>query len=135
MGSGTSGTWHSSHPISHNNSHHHEVMLAQKIEKEERAIHYLRKRFLEYETWYTTLETTSLALVWATKVVIHYILIHIVHVITLMDPIRYLIQQLVMRSNVARWIVMPLEFDVRYISQKSIKGRAMCNFLVDFVIT
>ncbi|WP_255970182.1 ribonuclease H family protein, partial [Klebsiella pneumoniae] len=43
-------------------------MLALKSEDEiERAIYYLSKKMLEYETRYTPLEKACLALVWATR--------------------------------------------------------------------
>ncbi|XP_074313531.1 uncharacterized protein LOC141648709 [Silene latifolia] len=50
------------------------AMLAQTVEKEERAIYYFSKNFLEYEAKYTTLEKTCLALVWATTKLRHYML-------------------------------------------------------------
>ncbi|XP_074299530.1 uncharacterized protein LOC141630651 [Silene latifolia] len=50
------------------------AMLAQTVDKEDRAIYYLSKKFLEYESKYTALEKTCLALVWATKKLRHYML-------------------------------------------------------------
>jgi len=54
-------------------------MLAQKIEGEERAIYYVSKHFVEHEAYYTPLEKISLALVWASKRLRHYMLTHLVH--------------------------------------------------------
>ena len=52
-------------------------MLAQESEdKVERAIYYLSKKILEYETRYTPLEKACLALVWATRKLRHYLLAH-----------------------------------------------------------
>jgi len=42
-------------------------MLAQEIEREEKVIYYVSKKFLKYETHYKPLEKTVLALVWTTK--------------------------------------------------------------------
>ena len=48
-------------------------MLAQLDDSErERAIYYLSKRMLEYETRYTMIERSFLALVWATRGLRHY---------------------------------------------------------------
>lgn len=47
-------------------------MLAQNQEGNEKVVYYLSKKFLEYETRYTPLEKTCLALVWATKKLRHY---------------------------------------------------------------
>ncbi|XP_074278494.1 uncharacterized protein LOC141602082 [Silene latifolia] len=44
------------------------AMLAQTVDKEERAIYYLSKKFFEYESKYTALEKTCLALVWNVKI-------------------------------------------------------------------
>ena len=44
-----------------------------------------------------------------------------------MDPIRYLLQQLVISGKVAKWTTMLSEFDLRYIPQKAIKGRVITD--------
>jgi len=75
----------------------------------------------------------TLALVWATKKLRYYMLTHVVHVVAPLDPIRYLLQQPIMSGKVVRYIVMLSEFDLRYILQKSIKGRVVSNFLVEVI--
>ena len=48
-------------------------MLAQLDDSgKERAIYYMSKRMLEYETRYIMIERFCLALVWATRSLIHY---------------------------------------------------------------
>jgi len=61
----------------------------------------------------------------------NYILTHMVQFIVLIDPIKYPLQQLVMSDKLARYMIVLLECDLKYIPQKSIKGRAMSDFLVD----
>lgn len=63
-------------------------MLAQYDEdrRKEGAIYYLSKKMTDYETWYTNLEKTCLALVWATRKLRHYMLSYPVHLIARMDP-------------------------------------------------
>ena len=78
------------------------TMLAQKIKGEERASYYLSKKYLEYETQYSPLEKTTLVLVWASKKLRHYMLTHTIHVVAPMDPIKYILQQLVIHRKVAR---------------------------------
>ncbi|XP_074299425.1 uncharacterized protein LOC141630519 [Silene latifolia] len=63
------------------------AMLAQIVEKDERAIYNISKNFLDYEVKYTPLEKTCLALVWATKKLRHYMLSYSVNVYSKMDPI------------------------------------------------
>ncbi|XP_017972718.1 PREDICTED: uncharacterized protein LOC18601752 [Theobroma cacao] len=60
-------------------------------EKKERAVYYLSKKFMEYESKYSALE----------------------------------------KIRVARWQVLLSEYDIVYVSQKSIKGSAIADFLAD----
>ena len=49
-------------------------MLAQLDDsRKERAIYYLSKRMLEYECKYIMIEHLCLALVWATRILRHYV--------------------------------------------------------------
>ena len=91
------------------------VMQAQKIEGEEKAIYYMSKKFRVYETRYTPIEKTCLDLVWVTNKLRHYMLTPMLHVMAPIDLIRYLLQQLVMSSKVARWTVILSEFVLHYI--------------------
>ncbi|XP_074278204.1 uncharacterized protein LOC141601799 [Silene latifolia] len=64
------------------------AMLAQTVDKEERAIFYISKKFLDYEVNYTPLEKSCFALVCATKKLTHYMLSYSVSVYSKMDPIK-----------------------------------------------
>ncbi|RVW94945.1 Retrovirus-related Pol polyprotein from transposon 17.6 [Vitis vinifera] len=64
----------------------------------ERAIYYLSKRMLEYEVKYVMIKRLCLALVWATRRLRHYM------------------------TELMKWLVLLTEFDIQYVSQKSIKG-------------
>ena len=68
----------------------------------ERAIYYLSKRMLEYETRYVMIEHFCLALVWATRRLRHYMTKHFVHLVTRLDPLRYLFDRLVLTSRLMR---------------------------------
>ncbi|RVW13146.1 Retrovirus-related Pol polyprotein from transposon 17.6 [Vitis vinifera] len=66
-------------------------MLAQLDDsRKERGIYYLSKRMLEYETRYVTIECYCLALVWTTRRLRHYMTEYSVHLISHLDPLRYL---------------------------------------------
>ncbi|KAL6340662.1 hypothetical protein AAG906_010570 [Vitis piasezkii] len=56
----------------------------------EQAIYYLSKRMLEYEVKYVMIERLCLALVWATRRLRHYMTEYSVHLISRLDPLRYL---------------------------------------------
>ena len=65
-------------------------MLAQLDDLgKERAIYYLSKRMLEYETRYIVIERYCLALVWATRRLRHYMTEYSVHLVSCLDPLRY----------------------------------------------
>ncbi|XP_058217367.1 uncharacterized protein LOC131328439 [Rhododendron vialii] len=77
--------------------------------KVECAIYYLSKKMMDYETRYTPLEKTYWGLVWATKKLRHYLLAH---------P-----------------VVLVSQFDLKYVTRKSVKGRAVAEFLADHPVT
>ena len=66
-------------------------MLAQLDDLgKEQAIYYLSKRMLENETRDIVIERYCLALVWATWRLRHYMTEHLVHLVSRLDPLRYL---------------------------------------------
>ncbi|XP_077249434.1 uncharacterized protein LOC143888974 [Tasmannia lanceolata] len=99
-------------------------MLAQQDpeSKRERAIYYVSKKMLEYEQKYTILEKTCLALVWATQKLRHYLLSNRVLLLSRMDPLKYLFEKPALTGRTARWLLLLSEFDITYVTQKSIKG-------------
>ncbi|RVW77767.1 hypothetical protein CK203_050316 [Vitis vinifera] len=78
-------------------------MLAQLNDSgNERAIYYLSKRMLDYETRYVMIERFCLALVWATKRLRHYMMEYSVHLISCLDPLRYLFDRLALIDRLIR---------------------------------
>ncbi|XP_028120776.1 uncharacterized protein LOC114318117 [Camellia sinensis] len=78
-------------------------MLTQEYEdRVERAIYYLSKKMLDYETRYTPLKKACLALA--------------------------------LTGRLARWLLLFFEFDLKYVTRKSIKGRAVAEFLADHLV-
>ena len=45
-----------------------------------------------------------------------------VHLISRLDPLRYLFDRPALTGRLMRWLVLLTEFDIQYVSQKSIKG-------------
>ncbi|RVW61408.1 Retrovirus-related Pol polyprotein from transposon 17.6 [Vitis vinifera] len=95
----------------------------------ERAIYYLSKRMLEYEMKYVMIERLCLALVWATRRLRHYMTEYSVHLISRPDPLRYLFDRPALTGRLMRWLVLLTEFDIQYVSQKSIKGSIVADHL------
>nr|CAN83640.1 hypothetical protein VITISV_001524 [Vitis vinifera] len=105
-------------------------MLAQIDDSgKERAIYYLSKRMLEYEVKYVMIERLCLALVWATRRLRHYMTEYSVHLISRLDPLRYLFDRPTLTGRLMRWLVLLTEFDIQYVSQKSIKGSIVADHL------
>ncbi|XP_075663074.1 uncharacterized protein LOC142632582 [Castanea sativa] len=44
-----------------------------------------------------------------------------------MDPLKYLMKKL---GKMAKWVLLLLEFDIKYVTQNSVKGRAIADHLV-----
>ncbi|XP_042518645.1 uncharacterized protein LOC122092400 [Macadamia integrifolia] len=93
----------------------------------EQVIYYLSKKFTDYETRYTTLEKTCATLVWATRRLKHYMLTYSVFLVSKMDPIKYLFEKPALTGRLARWLLLLAEFDIVYVTQKSIKGSVIAE--------
>ena len=46
-----------------------------------------------------------------------------------LDPIKYVFEKPSLSGRIARWQVLLSEFDILYVSQNTIKGSAIANFL------
>ena len=111
-------------------------MLAQLDDSgKERAIYYLSKRMLEYECKYIMIERLYLALVWATKRLRHYVIEYSILFVSRLDPLRYLFDQPVLTGRLMRWLVLLTEFDIQYMTQKSVKGSIVADHLASFPVS
>ncbi|XP_043705384.1 uncharacterized protein LOC122655237 [Telopea speciosissima] len=106
------------------------AMLAQHQEdgKIEHAIYYLSKKFVDYETRYTPLEKVCTALIWATRRLRHCMIAHQVFQISRMDLIKYIFKKFTLTGRLARLLLLS-EFDIKHVTQKSIKGGAIIDHL------
>ena len=78
---------------------------------------------------YVMIERLYLALVWATRRLRNYMTEYSVHLISRLDPLRYLFDRPVLTGRLMRWLVLLTEFDIQYVSQKSIKGSIVVDHL------
>ncbi|XP_043693111.1 uncharacterized protein LOC122643562 [Telopea speciosissima] len=99
---------------------------------EEHAISYLSKKLLEYETRYTPVEKTYTSLVWVTRRLRHYMVSHPVKLVSKMDLSKYLFEKPVLTGRMARWLLLLSKFDIIYVNQKLVKGRAISDHLAAF---
>ena len=94
------------------------ALLTQYLEetRKENAIYYISKKMLPYEEKYSPLEKTCIALVWATRKFRHYMLAYKVPLIARIDPLKYLMEKPVQDGKTAKWILLLLEFDIKYVT-------------------
>ncbi|KAK5773320.1 hypothetical protein PVK06_049626 [Gossypium arboreum] len=100
-----------------------------ELGKKEKAIYYLSKKFTEYEAKYSSIEKYYCALVWVAQRLKQYMLYHTTWLISKLDPIKYMMESPALSGRMARCQVLLLEYDTAYVSQKSIKGSAIADFL------
>ncbi|KAK5831140.1 hypothetical protein PVK06_014935 [Gossypium arboreum] len=97
--------------------------------KKEKAIYYLSKKFTEYGAKYSSIEKYCCALVWVARRLRQYMLYHTTWLISKLDPIKYMMESPALSGRMARWQILLSEYDIAYVSQKSIKGSAIADFL------
>ena len=68
-------------------------------------------------------------MIWATRKLKHYFQSYKIQVVSKIDPLRYLFQVSALIGKISRWLVLLTEFDIKYITTKVIKGRAIAEFL------
>ena len=52
-----------------------------------------------------------------------------------LDPLRYLFDRPVLTSRLMRWLSLLTEFDIQYMTQKSVKGSIVANHLASFPVS
>ena len=52
-----------------------------------------------------------------------------------LDPLRYLFDRLVMTGRLMKWLVLLTEFDIQYVTQKSVKESVVVDHLASFPIS
>ncbi|XP_059315447.1 uncharacterized protein LOC132066075 [Lycium ferocissimum] len=97
--------------------------------KKEQAIYYLSKKFTPYEARYTLLERTCCSLTWVAQKLRHYLSAYTTYLISRMDPLKYIFQKPMPTGKLAKWQILLSEFDIVYVTQKAIKGRAIADHL------
>ncbi|XP_075087585.1 uncharacterized protein LOC142169598 [Nicotiana tabacum] len=99
--------------------------------RKEQAIYYLSKKFTPCEAQYTLIERTCCALTWIAQKLRHYMTSYTTHLISRLDPLKYIFQKPMPTIKLAKWQILLNEFDVVYITQKAIKGQALADHLIE----
>ncbi|XP_070039467.1 uncharacterized protein [Nicotiana tomentosiformis] len=61
----------------------------------------------------------------------NYISTYTTHLISLLDPLKYIFQKPMPTGKLAKWQILLSEFDIVYITQKAIKGQALAEHLTE----
>nr|QLA48219.1 hypothetical protein [Medinilla magnifica] len=109
------------------------AMLAQQPPgSREHAIYYLSKKCTPCEAKYTIIERTCCALVWVLHRLRQYTLHYEILLVSENDPLKYLLDRPTLIGRVSKWQLQLAEFDIRYSPQKSVKGRAIADYLAEY---
>ena len=111
-------------------------MLAQLNDSgKKQTIYYLSKRMLEYECRYIMIERLYLPLVWATRRLRHYVIEYSILLVSRLDPLRCMFDRPVLTDRLMRWLVLLIEFDIQYVTHKSVKGSVVVDHLASLPIS
>lgn len=66
----------------------------------------------------------------ATQKLRHYLLNAEVHVMVKFDPLKHLFSKTDLSGRLAKWVMMLTEFDLKFVSQRAVKGQALTDNLV-----
>ena len=89
---------------------------------------------LEYECIYITVDRLCLELV-ATRRLRHYVTLYSILLVSRLDSLRYLFDRPVLIGRLMRWLVLLTEFDIQYVTQKSIKGSVVADHLTSLPLS
>ena len=90
---------------------------------------------LEYEFKYLMIERLCLTLVWVTRRLRHYVTEYSILLVSRLDPLRYLFDRPFLTGRLMRWLVLLTEFDIQYVTQKSVKGSIVADHLASFPVS
>ena len=106
------------------------VRLANELDKKEKAIYYLSKKFTSWEIKYIDIEKMCYALAWALRKLWQYMLYFSTRLILCMDPIKYIFETPALTRKISHWKML-LRIQYRICSKKTIKVQAVANYLAD----
>ena len=98
----------------------------------QRPVYYVSKSLHEAEVRYLSLEKPILAVVHATRKLLHYFQAHIVVVLTQL-PLKALLRSTDYTRKIAKWGMILGTFDIKYMPRTSVKGQVLTDLVAEFV--
>jgi ribonuclease HI len=106
-------------------------VLMQKHAGKEFVVAFLSGRMIDAETRYTRIEKLCLSLYYACSKFRHYILSSLCVVTCQHDVVRHMIQKLILRRRMGKWVYALIEYELTYEQLRAVKGQIMADFIVD----
>ena len=115
-------------------SHAVSLVLVQIDSGVQRPIYYVSKSLHEVEVHYLPLEKAILAIVHATRKLLHYFQLHTIVVLTQL-PLRSLLWSADYTERIAKWDTILRAFDIKYMLLTSVKGQVLTDLVAEFTET
>jgi RNase H-like domain found in reverse transcriptase len=91
------------------------ALLAQENQDSNQIVlYYLSRMMVGAEHGYSPIEKHCLALIFAVKMLRHYMLAHKIILISKVDPLKYLMTRPMLTGRLAKWAIILIEFDITY---------------------
>ena len=58
-----------------------------------------------------------------------------IHLVSRLDPLRYLFDRFVLIGRLMRWLVLLTEFDIQYVTRKSVKASIVTDHLASLSVS
>ena len=97
----------------------------------EQVVYYLSRVLNPPKTRYTPIEKLCLALYFACTKLGHYLIKSQVYVVSQTDLMNYMLNRSLITGRIGKWSLALSEFTLVYFPNKSIKGKALTDFLAD----
>ena len=105
-------------------------MAQNNVEGHEQAVYHLSRILNSVKTRYTLVEKLCLALYLACTKLRHYLIKSQVYVVSQTVLMKYMLSKPLIIGQFDKWSLALLEFTLVYFPHKSVKGKALANFLV-----
>ncbi|XP_070020409.1 uncharacterized protein [Nicotiana sylvestris] len=99
--------------------------------RKEQVIYYFSMKFTSYEARYSLLERACCALTWTAQKLWHCFCAYTTHLISRIDPLKYIFQKPMPTGKRAKWQILLSEFDNIYVTQKVVKGQALADHFAE----
>ena len=113
---------------------HNEIALSAYLAQadelgKECPIYYLSRMMTSFERNYSKIEKACLALIFASQKLRHYFLSHEIYLMVWNDLVKVILTQPALSGRAVKWLVKLIEFDIKCVMQKAVKGQALADLL------